>query len=245
VIAAIGRERTRDDSYKWARWRIRRPRCSWRRSTGLAGCSSAGPRRLLAAWDWWGRVRINLPAGVFGTLWAYLRLRTPASGTGAGSTGLATSRSPSALARSWSAAPTESSRTTAARWAGEPGGAGELIGGAFLLAVFVIIETRVAEPMSGSRCQDPGFHLRELAGLLVSIARGGIQFMLIIWLQGIWLPLHGYSYDATPLWAGIFLLPMTAGFLVSGPTSGILSDKFGSRGIATAGMAVFALSFVG
>ena len=64
----------------------------------------------------------------------------------------------------------------------------------------------------------------------MSIARGGIQFMLIIWLQGIWLPLHGYTYDQTPLWAGIFMLPMTAGFLVSGPTSGILSDQFGSRG---------------
>jgi MFS family permease len=68
--------------------------------------------------------------------------------------------------------------------------------------------------------------------------------MLIIWLQGIWLPLHGYTYDQTPLWAGIFLLPMTAGFLVSGPTSGILSDRFGSRGIATAGTAVFGASFI-
>ena len=78
----------------------------------------------------------------------------------------------------------------------------------------------------------------------MSIARGGIQFMLIIWLQGIWLPLHGYAYSQTPLWAGIFLLPMTAGFLVSGPISGILSDRFGSRGIATAGTAVFAASFI-
>jgi MFS family permease len=79
----------------------------------------------------------------------------------------------------------------------------------------------------------------------VSIARGGLQFVLIIWLQGIWLPLHGYVYSDTPLWAGIFLLPLTAGFLVSGPVSGYLSDKFGSRGIATAGMAVFAGSFIG
>jgi MFS family permease len=79
----------------------------------------------------------------------------------------------------------------------------------------------------------------------VSIARGGIQFMLIFWLQGIWLPLHGYTYDQTPLWAGIFLLPMTAGFLVAGPISGIMSDRFGSRGIATGGTAVFAASFVG
>ena len=80
---------------------------------------------------------------------------------------------------------------------------------------------------------------------LVAIARGGMQFMLIIWLQGIWLPLHGYDYSDTPLWAGIFLLPLTAGFLISGPVSGTLSDRFGSRGIATAGMVVFGGSFIG
>ena len=51
--------------------------------------------------------------------------------------------------------------------------------------------------------------------------------MLIIWLQGIWLPLHGYDYADTPLWAGIFLLPLTVGFLVAGPISGYLSDRFG------------------
>ena len=89
------------------------------------------------------------------------------------------------------------------------------------------------------------FTAGNVAGLLVSIARGGLQFVLIIWLQGIWLPLHGYGYSHTPLWAGIFLLPLTAGFLVSGPVSGTLSDKFGSRGIATAGMAVFGGSFIG
>ena len=89
------------------------------------------------------------------------------------------------------------------------------------------------------------FTAGNLAGLAVAIARGGLQFMLIIWLQGIWLPLHGYDYGQTPLWAGIFLLPLTAGFLVSGPVAGFLSDKFGSRGIATAGMAVFGGSFIG
>jgi len=110
----------------------------------------------------------------------------------------------------------------------------------------VIIEKRVAEPMFRlSLFKIREFTAGNIAGLLVSIARGGIQFMLIIWLQGIWLPLHGYSYDQTPLWAGIFILPMTAGFLVSGPTSGMLSDRFGSRGIASAGMAVFALSYIG
>ncbi len=118
---------------------------------------------------------------------------------------------------------------------------GEIIGGVVLLIVFAVIETHIADPMFRlGLFKIRAFTAGNMAGLLVSIARGGIQFMLIIWLQGIWLPLHGYSYAQTPLWAGIFLLPMTAGFLVSGPTSGILSDKFGSRGIASAGMAVFA-----
>jgi MFS family permease len=79
----------------------------------------------------------------------------------------------------------------------------------------------------------------------VAIARGGLQFMLIIWLQGIWLPLHGYAYSDTPLWAGIFLLPLTFGMLLAGPASGWLSDRFGTRGIASAGMVLFGASFIG
>jgi MFS family permease len=89
------------------------------------------------------------------------------------------------------------------------------------------------------------FAAGSIAGLLAAVARGGLQFVLIIWLQGIWLPLHGYSYSETPLWAGIYLLPLTTAFLISGPVSGILSDRFGSRGFATAGMLVFAASFIG
>jgi MFS family permease len=72
-----------------------------------------------------------------------------------------------------------------------------------------------------------------------------LQFMLIIWLQGIWLPLHGYNYADTPLWAGIFMLPLTAGYFVSGPTAGVLSDRFGARGFATAGLLLFGASFIG
>jgi len=121
-----------------------------------------------------------------------------------------------------------------------------LAGGVALLVAFGIAETRIAEPMFQlSLFRIRAFAAGNLAGLATSIARGGLQFMLIIWLQGIWLPLHGYDYSDTPLWAGIFLLPLTAGFLVSGPVSGLLSDRFGSRGIATAGMAVFGGSFVG
>ena len=80
---------------------------------------------------------------------------------------------------------------------------------------------------------------------MASVARGGMQFMLIIWLQGVWLPLHGYSFSETPLWAGIFLLPLTAGFLLSGPVSGWLSDRFGARIFSSIGMCLFAGSFVG
>ena len=87
------------------------------------------------------------------------------------------------------------------------------------------------------------FGMGNLAGLLAAIGRGGLQFMLIIWLQGIWLPLHGYSYESTPLWAGIYLLPITVGFLLAGPLSGTLSDRFGARGFASAGLLVVAATF--
>jgi hypothetical protein len=121
-----------------------------------------------------------------------------------------------------------------------------LASGALLLAIFAVIEARIAEPMFQlALFRIRAFTAGNIAGLAVSIARGGLQFMLIIWLQGIWLPLHGYDYSNTPLWAGIFLLPLTAGILIAGPTSGLLSDRFGARGIATAGMVVFGASFIG
>jgi MFS family permease len=123
---------------------------------------------------------------------------------------------------------------------------GMLGGGVALLAAFVVIETRIAEPMFQlSLFRIRAFTAGNVAGFAVSIARGGLQFVLIIWLQGIWLPLHGYDYADTPLWAGIFLLPLTAGFLVAGPVSGTLSDRFGARGFASAGMVVFGGSFLG
>ena len=202
---------------------------------------------LLAAWDWRAVFWINVPVGVFGTVWAYMMLRdngvrnrskidwwgniTFALGLGSVLVGTTYGIQPyHGNSMGWQS----------------PVVLGELIGGVALLVVFVLIETHIAEPMFRiSLFKIRAFTAGNVAGLLVSIARGGIQFMLIIWLQGIWLPLHGYSYDQTPLWAGVFILPMTAGFLVAGPTSGILSDKFGSRGIASAGMAVFASSFIG
>ena len=88
------------------------------------------------------------------------------------------------------------------------------------------------------------FALGNLAGLMASVGRGGLQFMLIIWLQGIWLPLHGYSFESTPLWSGIYMLPMTLGFLLAGPLSGTLSDRFGSRPFAIGGLVLMAMTFV-
>jgi MFS family permease len=87
------------------------------------------------------------------------------------------------------------------------------------------------------------FTMGNLSNLLAAMAQGGLQFMLIIWLQGIWLPQHGYDYANTPLWAGIYMLPLTAGMLIAGPASGFLSDRFGARPFATAGMLGAALSF--
>jgi MFS family permease len=89
------------------------------------------------------------------------------------------------------------------------------------------------------------FAAGNLAALLIAVARGGMQFMLIIWLQGIWLPLHGYAYQETPLWAGIYMLPLTGGFLIAGPVSGFLSDRFGARLFATGGLVIVAGAFLG
>jgi MFS family permease len=121
-----------------------------------------------------------------------------------------------------------------------------LIGGAVLLLVFCVVETKVPSPMFAMGLfRIRAFWAGNLAGLLASIARGGLQFMLIIWLQGIWLPLHGYDFADTPLWAGIYLLPLTVAFLVAGPVSGALSDKFGARTFATGGLLLVAASFIG
>ncbi len=117
--------------------------------------------------------------------------------------------------------------------------------GMMLMVAFALVETKVAHPMFNlSLFRIRAFSAGNASGLLAALSRGGLMFMLIMWLQGIWLPQHGYSFDQTPLWAGIYMLPLTAGFLIAGPGSGWLADRFGARPFATGGMIGAAATFV-
>ena len=121
-----------------------------------------------------------------------------------------------------------------------------VIAGIALLIAFGFIENRVVEPMINLKLfRIRAFAAGQAVNLLAAMSRGGLQFMLIIWLQGIWLPLHGYSFADTPLWAGIYMLPLTIGFLIAGPASGAISDRFGARAFATGGLLLTAATFVG
>jgi MFS family permease len=120
-----------------------------------------------------------------------------------------------------------------------------LAGSLASLVVFAVVERRVANPMFHlALFRIRAFTFGTLSTFLSAVARGGLMFMLIIWLQGIWLPQHGFSFEQTPLWAGIYMLPLTIGMLIAGPTSGYLSDRYGARLFATAGMLGAAASFV-
>lgn len=120
-----------------------------------------------------------------------------------------------------------------------------MILGVLALISFPFVEQRVEDPMFRfDLFKIRMFRYGNLAGLLSALGRGGMMFLLIILLQGIWLPLHGYSYESTPFWAGIYILPLTIGMSIMGPISGILSDKYGSRLIATTGMVVCTITFL-
>jgi MFS family permease len=202
---------------------------------------------LLAAWDWRAVFWVNVPIGLWGTIWAYRSLREIATTRRAridwiGNVLFAVGATSLLAAITFGIQPYGGHPTG---WTNPKVDAG-LAGGAALLIIFCIVETKIAEPMFRMGLfKIRAFAAGNAASLMSSMARGGLQFMLVIWLAGIWLPLHGYDFTVTPLWAGIYMLPLTAGFLIAGPISGYLSDRFGARPFATAGLLVAACAFTG
>ena len=201
---------------------------------------------VLAGIDWRYVFWISVPIGIIGTIWGYTSLhesgvRTRAHMDWPGTITFGVGLTALLAAITYGIQPYGDSSTG---WT-NPLVLGGIFGGIALLVVFVIIEMRTRAPMFEVKLfRIRAFAIGNISGLLAAISRGGLQFMLIIWLQGIWLPLHGYSYESTPFWAGIYLLPLTVGFLIAGPISGALSDRFGARVFSTLGLALCALTFI-
>ncbi|NLI92728.1 MAG: MFS transporter [Peptococcaceae bacterium] len=210
----------------------------------LVGLIAGG---LLADLHWRLVFLVSVPVGLVGTIWAYLKLRE--TGTllknekidWLGNCTFAVGLTVLLLALTSGIMPYGQAKMG---W-GNPMVIAGIITGIILLGSFIHVELRTEMPMFRLELfKIRAFAAGNLSLFLSSIARGGLQFTLIIWLQGIWLPLHGYSFEETPLWAGIYMLPMMLGFFLMGPISGYLSDRFGARGFATVGMLLSALSFV-
>jgi MFS family permease len=223
------------------------------KALGINGVAAVGGSFLglilggvLAPVEWRLVFLVSVPFGLFGTFWAYYKLRdngirihakidwagnvTFAIGLVSILTGIVYALEPyGPHTMGWT----------------NPGVLLAIFGGVATLGVFGWIEVRADDPMFRLRLfKIRAFSMGNVAALLGAMGRGGLQFMLIIWLQGIWLPQHGYSFERTPLWAGIYLVPLTIGFLISGPVSGILSDRYGARPFATAGLLVAGASFL-
>jgi MFS family permease len=201
---------------------------------------------VLAPVNWHLIFLVSAPIGVFGTVWAYFMLhdigvRKHAQMDWWGNLLFAAGLIAILVGITYGLLP----------YGGHPMGwtnpwvLAALFGGLALLVIFVYVETKVAEPLFRiSLFRIRAFTAGNIASLMLAMGRGGMQFMLIIWLQGIWLPLHGYDFSQTPLWAGIYLVPLTVGFLVAAPLSGILSDKFGPKPFTVGGALLTGLSFL-
>ncbi len=203
---------------------------------------------VLAVINWRLVFLVSVPFGLFGTIWAYLKLRETATIKAhqkidwAGNITFALGLTILLLGVTYGIEPYGSSPMG---WT-SPLVIGAMVIGVLLLALFIVIELRVSDPMFRlDLFKIRMFAAGNTAGFLSALGRGGLQFMLIIWLQGIWLPLHGYSYEETPLWAGIYTTPLLVGFIVFGPISGWLSDRFGARLFSTLGMLLQAAGFIG
>jgi len=201
---------------------------------------------VLAVFNWRYVFLVSVPVGVFGTVWSYWKLKELAVirknqkldiwgnlSWGGGLTILLVGVTYGLLPYGGSTM----------GWY-DPWVIAAICSGVALLGAFIFVETRVDDPMFRlGLFRNRMFSAANFAGLLGSVARGGVMIMLIILLQGIWLPLHGYSYESTPFWSGVYMIPMLAGFAVMGPVSGWLSDRYGARGFSTLGMIIVAVTF--
>jgi MFS family permease len=201
---------------------------------------------VLSEIHWQAIFWVGVPIGVLGTIWSYrslkeLGVRTPGRLDWAGTLTFGVGLTALLTGITYGIQPYGDSTTG---WT-SPWVLGSIAGGLLLIVAFCLIELRVVQPMVDIRLfRSASFGMGNLAGLMSSVGRGGLQFMLIIWLQGIWLPLHGYSFESTPLWAGIYLLPATFGFLAAAPLAGSLADRFGARPFTVGGMLLMAVSFI-
>jgi MFS family permease len=200
---------------------------------------------FLSQFSWRWVFLFNVPIGLIGVLWSYLALKEidvfhPAKIDWLGNATFAAGLGMLLVGITYGIRPHGSSPMG---W-GDPLVIGLIAAGLIVLGLFVLVEKRAKQPMFNLELfKIRAFTAGNIAGLTAAMSRGGLQFMLIMWLQGIWLPLHGYAFTDTPLWAGIYMLPTTIGFLIAGPLSGYLSDKYGARPFATGGMLVAAVSF--
>jgi MFS family permease len=212
---------------------------------GLIGLITGG---VLAYYNWRLIFLVSVPVGIFGTVWSYTKLKEVGIlrrnqkidiwGNVTFGVGLTLIL----VAVTYGLMPFGTASTG---W-GNPWVLASLTGGLALLCGFLFIESKVSNPMFRlDLFKNRQFAAANFAGLLASVSRGGVQLMLIILLQGIWLPLHGYSYSETPFWSGIFLIPMLVGFVIMGPIGGRFSDKHGAKLFSTAGMAISAAALVG
>ena len=202
---------------------------------------------VLATIDWRLIFLVSVPVGVIGTLWSYLKLKeVPIVNKKQkldvwGNVAFALGLTLLLIGVTYGLMPYNGADMG---W-GDPYVASSLVVGLALLVAFPFIEMKVEDPMFRlSLFKSRAFSAGNFAGLLASVGRGGVQLMLIILLQGIWLPLHHYSYQSTPFWSGLYITPMLAGFVIMGPLSGKISDRRGARALATIGMLVTAASFI-
>jgi EmrB/QacA subfamily drug resistance transporter len=202
---------------------------------------------ILAVFHWRYVFLISVPFGVIGTIWAFMKLKEPTYKKRSlkidiwGNLTFICGLTVLLIGITYALLPYGSSPMG---WE-NPWVIASLVFGVLLLVAFPVIETRVKDPMFRMDLfKIRNFAFGNAASFLSALARGGVMIILIILLQGVWLPLHGYSFESTPFWAGVYMLPLTIGFVVMGPISGIISDKHGARLISTLGMVLVGIAFL-